>query len=380
MPFINKIGGAAPSRFADLTSGKLFAWGTNAFGRVGNLNTTVYSSPVQVRSATNWVQAGGSAHGQWAVNTDGKMYSWGIGQTHGSHGQNTTGNFSSPHQLGTLTTWNAKLSSDAQGTMVMLPDGKVWIWGRNEKGQLGLGDTTARSSPVQIGSLTDWNGVTGSSISKTRLVIKDDATLWGWGLNTSGQLGNGAKSDISSPVQIGSLTTWISASTGYTHSGGVTSDGKLWMTGDNTFGKLGIGNTTDYSSPKQVGSLTNWIKVAVNNHGSLALKTDGTVWWWGRADYLGNGPHNNTTNLSSPVQIGSSSNWTDISMQNWHGFIQDDAGQVFGWGLNNHGCLGRGNTTTYSSPVQVATDGEAQLKKWTNPNDMAAGEHSFIKS
>jgi alpha-tubulin suppressor-like RCC1 family protein len=193
-------------------------------------------------------------------------------------------------------------------------DGTLWMWGRNGQGQLGLGNTTTYSSPKQIGVLTSWLQV---STNYATLAVKTDGTLWGWGDNLDGQLGLGDRTNRSSPVQVGALTNWAYVDARSAQRVlAVKTDGTLWSWGANNIGQLGLGNTTKYSSPKQVGSLTNWSKVVINDTFStnfcLAVKTDSTLWGWGNNSngQLGLG---NTTNYSSPKQIGSLTDWINVA-------------------------------------------------------------------
>jgi len=138
-----------------------------------------------------------------------------------------------------------------------------YSWGQNTAGQLGLGNTTNYSSPKQIGSETNWSIFSSGQNSTT--AIKTDGTLWAWGANDFGQLGlgtSGAGAYKSSPTQVGTLTNWAKVSIGYDHTLAVKTDGTLWSWGRNAGGYLGLGNTTNYSSPKQVGALTNWSSVS----------------------------------------------------------------------------------------------------------------------
>ena len=147
--------------------------------------------------------------------------------------------------------------------------------------------------------------------------VKTDGTLWSWGQNVKGALGHGTSGTsgrVSSPVQIGSLTTWAFAAAGGKSAAAVKTDGTLWTWGYNNVGQLGLGNTTDISSPVQVGSLTNWAKVVGGYNWLMALKTDNTLWGWGRSGYnavngTGTGSGANLANISSPVQIGSDTDW-----------------------------------------------------------------------
>ncbi len=137
--------------------------------------------------------------------------------------------------------------------------------------------------------------------------------LWTWGQNSSGELGVGNTTYYSSPVQVGALTTWDQAVAGLLTTLAIK-ENTLWAWGNGGSGRLGQGNTTDYSSPVQVGALTNWLKVSASAYGNSVgcLKTDGTIWMWGNG-YGGALGQGNTTSMSSPVQVGSETYWSDFN-------------------------------------------------------------------
>ena len=180
-------------------------------------------------------------------------------------------------------------------------------------GQLGLGDTTDYSSPVQVGSLTDWSHVVCSF--GTTSCLKTDGTVWGFGQGWYGSMGQGNETDYCSPVQLGSYTDWtyigrtVNAAPAFMGVRG----GELWGCGANTNGTLGTGNTTNYNSPVQIGSLTNWSTVEGGLTGFCSIKTDGTAWAWGYG-YQGMNMDGNAGAPwpSSPVQIGSLTDWSSI--------------------------------------------------------------------
>jgi alpha-tubulin suppressor-like RCC1 family protein len=238
---------------------------------------------------------------------------------------------------------------------IIADDSSLWVWGGNGTGQLGLGDLTDRSSPVQVGSLTMWESIT--HLSSAQVAVQSDGTLWAWGLNNVGQLGLSDTVNRSSPVRVGALTDWRSVTSGYSFVLATKIDGTLWAWGDNSFGALGTGNTSSSSSPVQVGIDTNWRYVTASSGWAMATKTDGTLWTWG-ADPWGNLGLGTVADRSSPVQVGLLSDWANIDAGTSHGLAVKTDGTLWAWGLANTYQLGTGNTTSRSSPVQVgiATD------------------------
>ena len=188
----------------------------------------------------------------------------------------------------------------------------LWSWGQNNVGQLGLGNITYYSSPMQVGALTTWATIGYGYRTGFSLAIQTNGTLWSWGGNSNGQLGLGNLTYYSSPKQVGALTTWSKVAGARFFSLALKTDGTLWSWGQNTVGQLGLGNITDYSSPKQVGALTTWSNIAAGFNSSFAITTVGALWSWGLGTHgrLGLG---NTTNYSSPKQVGALTGWSTIT-------------------------------------------------------------------
>jgi alpha-tubulin suppressor-like RCC1 family protein len=335
----------------------LWGWGRQVLGTLGTGTSGVYySSPIQVGSLTNWKQVVGtySAHG---IRTDGTLWSWGTNDT-GQLGNGTFNiHYSSPIQIGALTDWN-QVAVDEFGTAFGIrTNGTLWAWGDNTYGQLGRGLAVALnySSPVQIGALTTWKKV--DSCHGTVLALTTGGTMFAWGDNGTGELGRGNVISYSSPVQIGALTTWKDISVGEDSAYAIKTDGTLWAWGYNLYGQLGNSNIINYSSPIQIGSLADWKSVAAGVYSVAAVKTDGTLWTWGWGDrgQLGNG---GIVSYSSPIQIGSLTNWKQVASGDvlnicmWS--VKTD-GTLWAWGQNQYGQLGLNNTVYYSSPVQVGS-------------------------
>jgi len=333
---------------------ELWMWGKNQFGQIGQGNTHIdYSSPVQVGALTNWLTIScGPYYSLLTTKSDGTAWAWGNGAS-GMLGQGSTLSYSSPVQIGALTDWTNPLSvgfySPSGG---IKSDGTLWLWGTGSYGQLGQGNTTSYSSPVQVGALTTWLQFAGGYYYGG--AIRTDNTLWMWGRNNNyGQGGHNNLTNYSSPKQVGALSDWVQLACGYRHAAAVKTDGTLWCWGDNGSGELGDGTSTNRSSPVQVGALTNWSSVTCGAAFTCAIKTDGTLWTWG-AGGSGQLGHNNTTSISSPAQVGALTTWSSVSGRGrfFAAALKTD-GTLWAWGENGSGELAQGDTTDRSSPVQV---------------------------
>ncbi len=267
----------------------------------------------------------------------------------GQIGDETTIRKSSPVQVGTLTDW-MELSQGDGSTAAIKNNGTLWTWGYNSQGQLGDGTIVDKSSPVQVGALTNWSSVDFGGTHFT--AIKTDGTLWSCGYNVYGQLGDGTRVKKSSPIQVGSLTTWNQSASGWDCTAAIKTDGTLWMCGYNVYGQLGDGTRVSKSSMIQVGTLTNWKQISCGSDYSMAVKTDGTLWAWGinNVGQLGDGT---TANKSSPVQIGALNTWKQVFCGGNHAAMLKTDGTLWACGYNTNGQLGDGTNITKSSPVQI---------------------------
>ncbi|RAK69491.1 hypothetical protein [Hymenobacter edaphi] len=167
---------------------------------------------------------------------------------------------------------------------VVKADGTLWAWGRNQYGQLGDGTVGDKVTPVQVGTGRAWRSVAVGSYHT--VALRQDGTLWTWGHNRFGQLGNGTSLGQTTPQQIGTATTWLKVSAGGTHTVALKSDGTLWTWGYNGLGQLGDGAASSgRDTPAQVGTSAGWQSVSAGWNSTLALRTDGTLWAWGDNQY-----------------------------------------------------------------------------------------------
>ena len=348
--------------------------GLNGMGAVSH-PATKYSSPTQV-GGDDWYEGSFSRGNQTAAiaqKTDGSVYSWGSMSPGGTGGRNLPNAdsssrsspvqiFSGPGTVGSLS------SSGYHNAFYKKSNGELWCWGANGWGQLGLNDYTNRSSPIQLGTDTTWSNNLHSG-GYNGMAVKTDGTLWTWGANApgdyAGALGQGNKTNYSSPKQVGTDTTWGTEKgqgcSGTAMMACVKTDGTLWTWGQNPNGVLGLNNQTAYSSPKQVPG-TTWSRVTISTYGqTAAIKTDGTLWSWGYNGY-GNLGHNSRTNYSSPKQVGTDTDWEKIFGQGPYvgrqmaAIKSDKTMYVWGWHGQEGGNLGlnQPNTTNVSSPTQLS--------------------------
>lgn len=297
-------------------NGTLWGWGFNNQAMIGDATEIARSSPVQIGALTTWASAAMGAYSSYAIKTDGTLWSWGD-NTVGSLGRNSlaVGEHSSPAQVGSLTNW-LQVTAGAYTCYVIKTDGTLWSWGRGSSGQLGHGDAVYRSSPKQVGSLTNWASVGTRHASSTVFAITTSGQLYAWGSNSAGDLGNNTLISVSSPIQIGSLTNWSKATTnGFSLA--LKTDGTMWSWGSGGQGMTGHGDVISRSSPKQIGSLNKWAKISAGNPNGFAIKTNGTLWSWG-GNSSANLGHNNTIYRSSPKQVGSLTSWSVIVASDIH--------------------------------------------------------------
>jgi alpha-tubulin suppressor-like RCC1 family protein len=261
------------------TDGTLWLWGLGGNGQLGIGSVGQRSSPVQtVAAGTNWKQVSVGATWVTAIKTDGSLWTWGFNGD-GQLGDNTQTERNSPVQtISAGTNWKVVSAGADAHTSAIKTDGTLWLWGRNEYGQLGINNTsTSRvSSPVQtITGGTNWKHVsTGRGYTAA---IKTDGTLWTWGRNDVGQLGDNTRTSRSSPVQtIAAGNNWrLLASGAYNTTAAIKTDGTLWVWGANGFGQLGDTTTNSKSSPVQtVAGGTNWKQVAAYSGMIIAIRDD----------------------------------------------------------------------------------------------------------
>jgi len=328
----------------------LWAWGRNDNGQLGVGNKINTSSPVQVPGTAWGKVVSGSAFGH-GLKSDGTLWFWGANNS-GVRGDSTNdNNVSSPVQIpGTAWSNISVPESDNFRILALKTDNTLWTWGDNTHGELGLNDVNIRrSSPVQIPGAS-WCAIAAGR--NQALALKTNGTLWSWGRNYFGSIGNDTRGfyKSSSPVQI-SGTSWTEVSSNYNSSFARKTDGTLWGWGWNTAGQIGD-NTVDLgkSTPVQIPG-TAWNGVETGSAITMATKTDGTLWQWG-CTYRGSLGDNTNIRRSSPTQIPGTS-WCSKLALNMTAFAIKTDGTLWGWGYNGYGQVGDSTLINRSSPVQI---------------------------
>jgi len=241
----------------------------------------------------------------------------------------------------------AAISAGNLYTVALKTDGSLWTWGLNNNGQLGDGTNTDRNSPVRIGTDTNWAAISAGTVHT--VALKTDGSLWAWGQNVFGQLGDGTNTNRNVPVRIGTDANWAAISAWGHYTVVLKTDGSLWAWGRNVDGQLGDSTNTNRNSPVRIGTDTNWKAISAGDSHTLALKTDGSLWAWG--DNSGGGTTRNT-----PGRIGTDTNWAAISAGTFHTVALKTDGSIWAWGNNSQGQLGDGTTTNRNTPGRIGTD------------------------
>ncbi len=276
------------------TNGSLWAWGSNDYGQLGLGHTTSQTTPVQVGAATDWDRLVPGLGNQqlpfsMALKTNGSLWFFGNDRYYQS-GLSEEPPYNIPHVEHRLTPIEAgtqaqdwKAVSAGWGHVVAVKtDGSLWAWGDNSGSQIGHGAPAGLvKAPFRLGTGTDWKTVAAAGYSN--LALKNDGTLWSWGWSGyGGVLGNGVISGtLDVATQVGTDRDWKMIAAGHYTGCALKNDGSLWAWGYNRVGQLGDGTTTDKAVPTRVGERNDWVSVSAAAHVVVAVKSDGSVWTWG---------------------------------------------------------------------------------------------------
>ena len=374
------------------SDGNAYAWGNNTYGQLGDGTKTDRTTPVKVRKPTNapadftYVQVSAGWDCSLALGSDGNAYAWGNNSS-GQLGDGTTTQRTTPVKVGKPTGLTyVQISAGVHYSLALGSDGNAYAWGSNTYGKLGDGTTTQRTTPVKVGKPTGLTYVQVSAGWQHSLALGSDGNAYGWGQNSSGQLGNNTASGYgdSNPVPVrvrdpanptdtskGLKATQVSA--GALHSLALGSDGYVYAWGMNDHGQLGNGTTSDNNAnpvpvrvrdpanPTDASKGLQATQIIAGYKHSLALGSDGYTYAWGRNDYgqLGN---TTTRDSSVPVRVRNPANPTDtskglkavqLSAGEYYSLALGSDGNAYTWGANGNGQLGNDTTKDSNIPVPV---------------------------
>lgn len=344
----NKISAGDYHTLAIDVDGKLWAWGANYDGELGDGTTINRTTPAFI-DYSSWLDVSAGLSHSLGLKNDGTIWAWGrnaIGQL----GTGTARDTSSLAQNGTGSNWT-KIAAGANHSAAIKSDGTLWTWGSDEYGQLGNGGTnTALISPEKVDFATDWQKVYASEYNT--FAIKTNGTLWGCGRNNVGQVGDGTTSNKNVFVQIGIVTNWSEISSGRYFAVGLQTDGSLWAWGDNFYGQLGDGTNIGKTIPTKIGAATDWKIIACGAEHIVAQKTNGTIYAWGNGQNGALGI-NSDANFNTPKQVNIS-NVQSISCGSLHSLAIKNDNKLWAWGTNASSQFGNGNSTQSLIPIEVA--------------------------
>ncbi|TWD75226.1 alpha-tubulin suppressor-like RCC1 family protein [Kribbella amoyensis] len=341
--------GLHPAEASAVEPGAAWTWGGNGTGQLGNGTTTGRATAATVPSLGNVVKVEAGREHSIALRSDGTVWTWGFNEM-GQLGDGTTTNRLSPVQVGGLS-GVVDIAGGHYHSLALLADGTVRGWGYNSFGQLGNGATTsAQRTPVTASPLTDVVAIAGGR--DMSYALRSDGTVWGWGLNTTGQVGDGTTTMRTRPVRVGSLTNITALAGGRDHGLAVRGDGTVWSWGDNTQGQLGDGSLTNRLSPVQVTGVGGAVEVAAGAYHSLARLSTGTLRAWGSNSngQLGDGT---TTRRTQSVAVPGVTGATEIATGRQHTVAVIANGALRAWGSNANGQLGDGTLTDRTSAITV---------------------------
>ena len=334
------------------SEGKLWSWGYNSYGQLGDGTTTRRNNPVQIVEDTQFIQiSAGNAH-SLAIDKNGKLWSWGDNRA-GQLGDGTKNNKLIPTIINTEVSFT-HISTGDGFSMAIDYSGNIWSWGKNYSGQLGNGTHEEKLEPVQITTGRKFTQISaGGSHS---LAIDSEGNLWTWGYNRYGQLGDGTKVDKAGPIEIKKGTKFVQIAAGGLHSLALDSEGNLWSWGKNEYGQLGNNspNEEGEENPFNISQIwsNKFIQISAGDSHSIAIDVEGKLWTWGYNYYgqLGNGTKRNS---ARPINIKNGTIFTGVFAGDYHNIAKDNDGNLWSWGRNDDGQLGDGTTTTRLTPIQI---------------------------
>ncbi|MCW5983297.1 MAG: choice-of-anchor D domain-containing protein [Bryobacteraceae bacterium] len=334
------------------SDGTVWAWGSNYLGRlgIGAADGSVWI-PVQVSGLKDVAGiAAGESH-SLALKASGGVWAWGSNAS-GQLGNGSAGGSSSvPVAVANLSGVVA-ISAGGSHSLALKTDQTAWAWGDNQHGQLGNGDYAGTfATPVAVKNLAGLKAVAAGE--QHSIAAKTDGTVWAWGENADGQLGNGKHTLSYVPAQVTNITGVAAIASGTRHSLALKANGGAWAWGLAASGQLGNGRSLNSAQPATVPGVANAVAVAASESCSLALRRDGTLWAWGGLHYYSSSCVPSAASMGVPAPAPGLNGVVAVSAGSEHRLVLKSDGTVWGWGKNYDGQLGDGSRTNRDTPIQV---------------------------
>ncbi len=335
--------------------GTVYTFGDNNYGELGNGLLTDATTPTQPADGYGPEQnsaPGGQAH-TLQVRTDGTVSATGL-NTYGQLGDGTTTQRNTPVLVNGLQ--NITTAAAGQMYSVALDSaGNVWTWGQNTYGQLGDGTTTDHRLPARVWAISSVAEIAVSNSGFTTYARKTDGTVWAWGRNSNGQLGNNSTTDSSVPVQVSGLTGVTSIAAGGGAGYALKSNNTVWAWGMGAYGQVGDNGWVNRLTPVQVSGITTATQIAAGAYHAYARLSDGTVKAWGRDNTGQLGNDATLADMGTPVTVSGLTGISKVAAGSNHGIALLSTGSLKAWGSNSNGQIGDNSTTQRPTPVAVST-------------------------
>ena len=326
----------------------LRTWGSNGYGELGLGDQASRDVGTLVTSpGAGWQRVVAGSRHSCGIRTDGTLWCWGV-NVHGQLGVGDTTPRLVPTQVGTDANW-AEVQCGGLHSCGIRTDGSLWCWGANPAGQLGLGVRTGdQPTPQHVGTGTDWRRLAAKA--RFNCALRTGDSLWCWGDNSDGQVGTGDTMDRMAPTQVLMSYTWSWVRMGPMHTCAITTLGELYCWGANESGQLGNGTTVASLAPVRVGAATDWTRVSGGFSDTCGLRGSGDLYCWGAnsGGQLGLG---DTANRTAPTAVNAGTAYGEVLLGMSHTCALTNAGSVQCWGQNSWGQVGDANVATATSPT-----------------------------
>ncbi len=338
------------------SNGSLWVIGSNGSRQHGNKTTDVLDSPIEIPGFVAAVTATAAGALHCLALSNGTVFGWGLNDRGQAGDDSGTPLAAPPAPVVGLTGTFIAIAAGVDHSLAVKDDGTVWAWGDNTLGSLGTGSTSPAwtASAVQVLNLTDVKAVAAGE--KFSLALKNDGTVWAWGSASFGKLGEGStvvQAAQSTPIQVAVVSNIDAIACGDTHSMAIRNDGTLWVWGENSEGQLGNGTPSPgVNTPFQLSSPAGVTAIDGGHKYSLAVRTDGTVWAWGRntSGQLGIGGF---TTTSVPTQVVNMTDATAVTAGTAISFARKSDGSLWGWGDNSGATLGNSLIVFTATPILI---------------------------